>query len=261
MTILITPPGIEGCDILGGGTSGLVALYPNTQTVIKFSLGDADEDQRCEQEAKVYDLLKRSSLPRPTSLLAYKGRSECGRGILLEYAENDSISRYFSKPEIPPLDTAHVVLWANQAARALDFVHANGLAHGDIRCDNMFLDGNLNLLLGDFTHAEQLSACPKDGNAFSSYEQEDIFEFGLTLYEMSTRTHLYEGLHLTAGEKKLRMDQDDLPDLTQIKPLELKAVIARCLRLQFQNMRDILSDIEHIAPPNNSSHFNPPTKV
>jgi hypothetical protein len=49
MTILITPPGIEGCDLLGGGTSGLVALDPNTQMVIKFSLGDADEDQRCDE--------------------------------------------------------------------------------------------------------------------------------------------------------------------------------------------------------------------
>ena len=72
----------------------LVILYPDTQTVVKTSHADPNEDARCELESQIYDLLSKSQLPRPTSLSEYKGRSSCGREILLGYAEDHTVQYY-----------------------------------------------------------------------------------------------------------------------------------------------------------------------
>ncbi|KAF2194703.1 hypothetical protein K469DRAFT_442213, partial [Zopfia rhizophila CBS 207.26] len=180
------PPGISISDIIGGGTSGLAALIPRTRTVLKFSHGDPDECGRCEREAQIYELLSKSTVPRPPSLLEYQGRSTCGRGILLQYAENNTVRRYLGIPNNRLASSVLIPRWAHQAALALHFVHMNDAAHGDVTCDNFFLDEDYNLRLGDFTNSSL---------GLSTFqEQDDIFEFGLALYEMSTGIQLFKGL-------------------------------------------------------------------
>jgi hypothetical protein len=56
------PAGIHAENVVGFGTSGMVALYPNTNTVIKFPHSAEGEDDilgmrpRCQRENKAYDL-------------------------------------------------------------------------------------------------------------------------------------------------------------------------------------------------------------
>jgi serine/threonine protein kinase len=131
-TTLKLPFGLSASNIIGGGTSELALLIPHTQTVIKVSQGDPDKQERCEREAKVYERLYKSNIPRPLSLIRYNRRSECGNGMLLEYAENKTIRRYLSIPNNQPASAILISCWAQQGATALRLVHLNDVAHRDV---------------------------------------------------------------------------------------------------------------------------------
>ncbi|KAF1948148.1 kinase-like protein [Byssothecium circinans] len=234
------PLGLSASDIIGGGTSGLALLIPHTQMVIKISHDDPDERERCEREAIIYERLRESNIPGSSSLLlGYSGRSECGGWILLEYAQNKTIRRYLSIPDNQPASTILISRWAQQSAIALRFVHANNIAHGDVSCDNFFLDEHLNLRLGDFTSSSLgLETC---------LEQDDIFEFGLAVYEMSTGIQLFKGLYLCPDEKREKIKHDGLPDLTQLPVTGLAGTIAKCLQSHYNNVGEVFHDIENAS--------------
>lgn len=232
---LYLPSGTSSSDIIGGGTSGLAILYPGTRTVLKISHGDPDEDARCELEAQIYDLLSKSQLARPSSLLEYKGRSSCGRGILLGYAENHTVRRYLRSHGTQPPDTTVIHRWANQAALALHFLHMNGISHGDVTCDNFFLDKDLNVQLGDFTSSSlHLGLAQID---------DDMFELGLALYEMCTGVQPFKGLFFTLEEKRAKFLEGISPNLSEVKCREFGNIISKCLMAQFKDTEELLRNL------------------
>jgi serine/threonine protein kinase len=229
---LFLPPGTSSSDIIGGGTSGLAILYPGTRTVLKISHGDPDENARCELEAQIYDLLSKSQLTRPSSLLEYKGRS--GHGILLGYAENHTVRRYLRAQGAQLPDITVIYSWAEQATVALHFLHMNGISHGDVTCDNFFLDKLLNVQLGDFTSSSF--------HLGSAQMEEDIFKFGLALYEMCTGVQPFKGMYFSLDEKRAKFLGDISPDLSEVKSEKFKSVISKCPMAQFKDMEELLLD-------------------
>lgn len=225
------PPGISLQDIKGCGTSGIAALVPNTKEILKFSLGDEDECARCDHERRIYQLFELSSYQRPKSLLRFLGSTNYG--ILLEFAELGPVRQYLHGLRHPPQESI-CLRWAYQAAEALHFVHINGVCHGDINCNNFFLDGHLDLKLGDFTSSSIHPHIPQQAL------QEDMFEFGSALYEMATGHPPYPDLSTTEREETLLAKK--YPDLTKITTL--KSIIHRCWNAEYNNMEDIMKDIE-----------------
>lgn len=245
MTIGNFPPGIDIQDIKGCGTSGMAALDPITGYIIKFPLGDDDELARCDQERRIYHLLKSSIYKRPSSLLQFHGSTS--HGILLDYAEFGPV-RKFIRSSAHPIQISIVLQWAQQAAEALEFVHANGICHGDINCTNFFLDHQLNLKLGDFTSSTD-SVTARD-------LQEDISNYGSALYEIAIGHPPYPNLSLE--EREQRFQAKVFPDLA--KAATLKSLILRCWTSEYTSMGDILRDINiarmHTFPPR-LCHANP----
>jgi len=131
--ILKLPPAISAEHLIGGGTTGIVALLPG-QTVIKFPHGEPDDIVRLRKEGDVYERFQNAKR-RPRSLLQYRGRTK--DGILLEYAERGSVRDYLQSVSSSP-SPALLLHWAEQAAEVLAFCHANGVLHGDINCSNYF---------------------------------------------------------------------------------------------------------------------------
>jgi hypothetical protein len=119
---MLQPAGIHTEDLVGYGTSGAVALYPNTNTVIRFAHSDEGEDDilgtrpRCQREKEAYERL--ATPDRPTTISKYLGPSSDGRGILLEYAENGTVEKYLQRRK--PLEEMSL-RWSRQAAEALVF--------------------------------------------------------------------------------------------------------------------------------------------
>jgi len=228
------PPDTSSSDIIGGGTSALAILYPGTRTVLKISHGDPDENARCELEAQIYDLLSKSQFSRPTSLLEYKGRSSCGRGILLGYAENHTVRRYLQHGARLP-DTIVICRWADQAALGLRFLHMNGIGHGDVNCDNLFLDKDLNVQLGDFTSSSlHLNSAQRD---------DDLFELGLALYEMCIGVQPFKGMFYSVDDKRAEFLNGISPDLSHVALGKFKGPISKCLNAQYKDTGELLLDL------------------
>ncbi|KAI9746305.1 MAG: hypothetical protein M1818_000016 [Claussenomyces sp. TS43310] len=246
------PAGIDCEDIIGFGTTGLVARFPNTNKVIKIPHGgDPEAYARFLIETRVYERFKQSP-NRPASILQYFSGSD--KGIILENAENATVRHYLHKSR----DSFHerlLVRWAKQAAESLVFCHSEGILHGDINCGNLFLDRDLNLKLGDFS-GSSVDQSPAlvcystthqlpDDLFFSSTEAKiteemEVFAFGSTLYEMITGSEPYSDQEDAEVETLFR--QKTFPDVSGLGMLG--SIICGCWYLDFHCMADVLSSIE-----------------
>ena len=213
-------------DVQGLGQSGMAALDPTTKHIIKFPFKD-EERANCNREREIYQRLERSSLPRPSSLLKFYGSTD--HGILLEYAEHGTLRRYLNG-STPPLPLPTLLSWAKQAAEALQFIHANGIMHGDVDCRKFFITECLDLKVGDFTRSSD--ATPEGVRA-------DISDFGSALYEQVTGYLPYPGLPQDEKERMFR--QMEFPDLTTV---EVKGIIFPCWAGHYTSFAGVLEDIE-----------------
>ena len=236
------PPGIGIQDIKGYGTSGMAALIPNTQTIIKFPVTEeAEERERCDREKSIYQLFQSSSEQCPKSLLRYNG--ETADGILLEYAELGLVRLYLQGLSCL-LSVSVLLRWAKEAATALHFVHLHGVSHGDINCTNLFLSKDLGLKLGDFTSSFIHSSLPVHA------VQEDIRDFGSAIYEMATGSLPFPNLSNAEREKAILAR--NYPDMRQITALN--QIILHCWKGEYKHMENIIFDINEAGTHTFISH-------
>ncbi|KAH8693320.1 kinase-like domain-containing protein [Phaeosphaeriaceae sp. PMI808] len=251
------PPGINSTHIKGLGTTGVVAVIPNTNSrrVIKIPHPEPDAHARCEVEAEVYERLEQSRGGNSCStILRYYGRGKYG--IILEYAENGSLREYLRMAR--PTSNTLLLRWARQAAQALLSCHKSTILHGDINCSNLFLDGELNLKLGDFagssidgslaticystTHELPTSGSSSniDGDDIIITKETEIFAFGSTLYEMVTGHPPFDDKSDSEVERLFR--SREFPDVHSL-PI-LGPLIKNCWNVEFSSMDEVLKSIE-----------------
>lgn len=233
------------------GQQGLVARFPLTNKVIKITHGDDPEAQaRSAVEVQVYERFRQSSM-RPTSILRYFNSSR--DGIVLEYAENGSF-RHFLRQQKTILQERLLIRWAVQAAEALRFCHLHDVLHGDINCSNFFLDGDLNLKLGDFagssidgspalvcysTTHQLPDDTPSDAQTIT--ETTEIFAFGSFLYEM-----LSGGCEPYSDKKDSEVEnlyrRKIFPNVSDFGVLG--PVVLACWNVEFDNMTQVATIIK-----------------
>lgn len=246
------PPGINSSNIVGFGTTGVVAVIPRTRRVIKFPHSEPDARARCEVEAKVYERLELLREKSCSTILRYYGTSELG--ITLEYVENGTLREHLHTAG-PPSKTL-LLRWARQAAQALVFCHASAVLHGDINCSNIFLDKQLNLRLGDFagssidnapasicystTHQLPTSDSSSDSEEVFITKETEIFAFGSTLYEMVTGRPPYGDK--PDSEVELLFRSREFPQFHNATILG--SVITKCWNVEFSSMDEVLKGIE-----------------
>ena len=77
--------------------------------------------------------------------------------FVMAYYKNGDLMQYSKKKggltQIP-IETR--LKWMLQLLKAVEFMHAAGYTHRDLKLDNAFLDENLNLALGDFGVAKKI---------------------------------------------------------------------------------------------------------
>ncbi|KAF1846908.1 kinase-like protein [Cucurbitaria berberidis CBS 394.84] len=246
------PPGINSTNIVGFGTTGVVAVIPCTRRVIKFPHCEPDARARCEVEVKVYERLEQTRRESCSTILRYHGH--CEQGIVLEYAENGPLREHLRTANTP--SKTLLLRWARQAAEALVFCHANAILHGDINCSNFFLDGEQNLKLGDFagssiddspaticystTHQLPTLDFSSESEAVIITKETEIFAFGSALYEMMTGRPPYEDKSDSEVERLFFLkDFPKICDATMLGP-----VITRCWNLEFSSMDEVLASIK-----------------
>ena len=68
--------------------------------------------------------------------------------LVMNYAPSGSVRQRHAPEEIVPLETVVSYVW--QVAEALEYIHAQGVIHQDIKPENMLLGKDEEILLSDF---------------------------------------------------------------------------------------------------------------
>ncbi|GAB0139221.1 hypothetical protein EsDP_00007434 [Epichloe bromicola] len=166
--------------------------------------------------------------------------------LLLQFQQNGSIRQYRTRSH-QPVSLQILLRWAEQIARGVIFLHKKNVLHGDLSCNNIFIDADLNARIGDFagssidglpflTVYETSHALPGDTSVSIKRE---LFALGSTLYELMTG---YTPFHdKDRSDVERLFSQDQFPSLNDVPVLG--QVILRCWKGQYNVAADVWNDI------------------
>lgn len=137
--------------------------------------------------------------------------------LIMEYVNGLTLAELMSRVEGGVLtydECAHVL---SSLAAALDFAHANGVLHLDIKPSNVFIDGSGIVKLGDFGMASLSSVAGWEGARGGTVgymppeqlegglvdERTDIFALGVVCYQALTGTSPFAAKDAEASRKKI----------------------------------------------------------
>lgn len=165
----------------------------------------------------------------------------------MEFAPLGDLRKYLSSTG-KPLSVEMGVTFLRQALEAMEFIHATGVLHRDVKPDNILLvseseirlaDFGLALLPGDELDLEELQngvgslayLPPEllDGLFYDT--RSDLYSLGVCFYEAMTGTHPFEHAPLSE-QKNVRLDQNIKPlhDVNPLIPQHMSAVVAMLMR-------------------------------
>jgi serine/threonine protein kinase len=229
------PCGLSLRDLLGAGISGFAGRL---DAAVKWTL--PNNVHFIERERRIYERLGSYH-----GILRYYGPVE--NGILLEFAHHGSIRQYRMKHDatIPPITKLR---WIQQVTSTMRFLHSKGVLHGDISCNNIFLDRNLNAKVADFAGSvidgEPYLSCYEASHSHPNIEgvcvPSEIFALGSTFYEIVTGNKPYSDLSVNEIEEAYSLDK-----FPQLDGLDIcHSIIADCWGRRYTDIESLLRDIE-----------------
>src|SRR5215469_6380999 len=231
---------------------------------------DADRLRRFEQEARAV-----AALNHPNILAVHDiGQQDSTPYIVSELLKGESLRTILARG---PLSHRKAIDYSIQIAHGLAAAHGKGIAHRDLKPDNLFLtrEGRVKILdfglakaVGGGHDATMTSGAPATGvgtvvgtAGYMSPEQvkgtavdcrTDIFSFGTVLYEMLTGVRAFK--RDTTAETMTAILHDDPPEAPQDgRPLPpvFDRIVHHCLEKapeqRFQSARDLAFDLESIS--------------
>ena len=146
-------PNIPGCRLLAiAGQGGMGTVYRAEQASPRRIIGVKVLSQTAASPEKLAAFHREAEtiarLEHPNILPVYGfGEAEGRPYLLLRYLGGGSVATLIRKG---PIATAQAARWVQAVAGALDFAHAHGLIHRDVKPSNMLLDEAGNAYLTDF---------------------------------------------------------------------------------------------------------------
>jgi len=184
--------------------------------------------------------------------------------IVLEYVAGESLNRILSREKKLPLATALQLV--EEVAEALDYAHAQGVIHRDIKPGNILINEDGHAKIADFGIAklnlahftlpgkvlgtpaymspEQLSGEGVDGRS-------DLFSLGVILYAMVTGHSPFQGdSATTVCFKVANREPVEASALDMTLPRELDEVIARAMAKnpedRYQRGAELAEDVRQL---------------
>jgi serine/threonine-protein kinase len=152
---------------VGQGNMGQVYrafdAHLGTEVVVKFPVragAGADDPEFFERFDREIRALIRLSHPHVVKVIDV-GRHEGHPYVVMQFLEGGSLrDRMDSGPGGEPgaMEAQTLSGWLPDVARALDFIHAQGFVHRDVKPANILFDAHGNAFLGDFGVMKALSA-------------------------------------------------------------------------------------------------------
>ncbi|HEX3581011.1 MAG TPA: protein kinase [Thermoanaerobaculia bacterium] len=261
---------------LGKGAMGIVYLAKDPligrlvalKTIRPAAHADDDEtkefQQRFLREAQAAGILN-----HPAIVTVHDIGQDDGTGvsfIAMEYVEGQNLKEVLQQGR--PLNFEQIGDIVAQVAEGLDFAHAKGIVHRDVKPANIILLEGMRAKITDFGIAkiasgvsnltttgqflgtpnymapEQIKGAPVDGRS-------DIFSLGICLYECLTRRKPFGGDSLTSISYKIV--HEPFPPLAEINPqipAGFEEVVAKCLAKdpakRYQRARDLATALRAV---------------
>ncbi len=224
-------PDIPGCRLLGiAGQGGMGIVYraeqasPRRIVAVKL-LNQAPSPEKLAAFKREAETIAR--LEHPNILPVYGYGEAGGRPYLvLRYLSGGSVAGLIRRGPLAPADAAR---WLRAVAAALDFAHARGLVHRDVKPSNMLLDEAGNAYLTDFgiaaaeegtvTGSSVGSAAymsPEQASGQKADRRSDLYSLAASLFEMLTGRQPYTAE--TPLGVIVRHINDPIPSARAIKP-------------------------------------------
>jgi eukaryotic-like serine/threonine-protein kinase len=171
------------------------------------------------------------------------GEVEDGIFVATEWRSGTDLRRFMEENQDLALDQKLAVI--AQVAEGLAFAHSRGIAHGDLKPSNIFVDGARDVSILDFGIAKWLAAlldagsrpeglvakylAPEQvlGQAFDA--RSDIFALGLMLYEFASRKYPFSADPGLIPREIVHSEPTPLHTLDAQIPEELGHLVARAL--------------------------------
>ncbi len=260
-------------ETIGEGAMSMVykAFDPeiNRTLAIKVLRGEcaADPEYRYRflQEAKAA-----GKLTHPNIVTIFDvGEAEAGPYIAMEYLEGPTLDRLMASGRRVPVREA--VIYAIQLAEALDYSHARGIVHRDVKPSNILILGErdgiritdfgiahmetagsaqrtiVGTVLGtpQYMSPEQIEGLPVDGRS-------DLFSLGVILYQLITGEKPFVSTTLTTLLLKIvKEDPPPLPGKAGEAPQSLQKVVERLLakrpEQRFQSGRELAQQLRRVV--------------
>lgn len=205
----------------------------------------ADDNKGRDREVAIFERLCSDDIYWQRSILRYYGvLNGC---VILQFARHGTIRQYVQSQTYKPALSVQL-RWAEQITDAISFLHSKNIMHCDISCNNIFLDDNLNAMVGDFAGSsiddEQCLGWYETSHSHPDTEdpseKTEIFALGSTFYEILIGKKSYEGRDDAEIERAFR--QGDFPSLRSLSALN--TVILNCWSGQYQTSADLLQDVK-----------------
>jgi len=229
------PLGLDGRDIVGAGMTAIVARL---DAVVKFS--EPSKSHFFEREKLIYQRLGREH----NGIIRYFGVLE--NAIILQFASQTSIRQYLArqKKQVP---LSYRLRWVEQLFDAIQFIHSKSVFHGDISCNNIFLDDSLNIKLGDFAGSaiDELPplVCYETSHELPDEEistRTELFALGSTTYEIMTGLKPYKDL--PDHEISAAFSEGRYPNLESISAF--RNTIMKCWKQNYATAEEALQDVK-----------------
>jgi eukaryotic-like serine/threonine-protein kinase len=149
-----------------------------------------------EREAAILSELDHPALPRASAYFVDSGRPM----LVMTLVPGPDLGQLLARRGTP-FDVDSVLRWADELLDALAYLHAQRIAHCDIKPRNVRLDADGRAMLVDFGLAQHLSALSDRGpcgytapyapleqfRGEPTDERGDLYAFAATMYELLTR--------------------------------------------------------------------------
>lgn len=277
-------------DELGQGGMGTVfrARHRSMERVVALKILVPELSQRPNALARFQREMKATSrLEHPNLIVVHDaGESDGTYYLVMEYIEGTDLKTLVD--QTGPLPEDRAIFCIAEAARGLEYAHAQGVIHRDVNPSNILLDSSgttkiLDMGIARVQSAEedqaQLTAIgqilgtldymsPEQAvDARKADTRADIYSLGITLWYVLTGQVPYPGdtmmgrlvAHRTSPIPSL---QDACPELSSEVDQVFRRMVAKTPEDRYQTMTDVIVDLERILkdPPAGAAATSEPSR-